>query len=133
MPYRTPLASSSILSYALISAVLIVAQGCATRMKPAPTVSNPQPSLRSTAFVATAYCVGTVTATGTLVANGTVAADPTVLPLGTKIRVTGVPRPYEGIYTVRDTGPNIRGHRVDVYVGRRSVQVSVLRTGVANP
>jgi 3D (Asp-Asp-Asp) domain-containing protein len=111
-------------------------------MKPAPTVSNPQPSLRSTAFVATAYCVGTVTATGTLVANGTVAADPTVLPLGTKIRVTGVPRPYEGIYTVRDTGPNIRGHRVDVYVascaqarrfGRRSVQVSVLRTGVANP
>jgi 3D (Asp-Asp-Asp) domain-containing protein len=80
--------------------------------------------------------MGTVTASGKAVSNGTVAADPAVLPFGTMIRVAGAPRPYEGIYRVTDTGSNIRGHRVDLYVancaearkfGRRSVRVSVLR------
>jgi rare lipoprotein A len=87
-------------------------------------------------FMATAYCKGTTTAAGTAVAEGIVAADPAVLPIGTLIRVTGLSRQYGDLFTVMDTGPKIRGRRVDVYVGncaeatrfgRRSVRVAVLR------
>jgi 3D (Asp-Asp-Asp) domain-containing protein len=83
--------------------------------------------------------MGTITASGKPVSSGTVAADPAVLPVGTMIRVAGAPR-YEGVYRVTDTGSNIRGHRVDLYVpscaearrfGRRSITVSVLRTGAS--
>jgi 3D (Asp-Asp-Asp) domain-containing protein len=85
--------------------------------------------------MATAYCSGTITAAGTTVAEGIVAADPTLLPLGTVIRIAGLAKPYDGIYTVMDTGPKIQGRRVDLYIadcskatrfGRRSVQVTVL-------
>jgi len=88
------------------------------------------------AFMATAYCGGTRTADGTTVAEGIVAADPTLLPIGTVIQMTGVPKPYDGIYTVRDTGSKIQGRRVDLYIancveavrfGRRSVRVTVVR------
>jgi 3D (Asp-Asp-Asp) domain-containing protein len=56
--------------------------------------------------------------------------------MGTRIRLTGVDDRYSGVYTVRDTGPNIRGRRLDVYIpdcreavrfGRRSLRVSVVR------
>jgi 3D (Asp-Asp-Asp) domain-containing protein len=92
-------------------------------------------------FTATAYCKGTTTAVGTAVAEGIVAADPTLLPIGTVIQVTGMSRPYDGVFTVMDTGPKILGRRVDVYIadcaeavrfGRRSVSVTVLREH-ANP
>lgn len=91
-----------------------MAGACAGRLRPRP----PQPqTARPIAFVATAYCTGSVTAAGTRVADGIVAADPSVLLLGTVIRISGLKGRYNGVYTVMDTGPNIRGHRLDLYIG----------------
>ena len=65
---------------------------------------------------------------------GVVAADPAVLPLGTRIRISGAGR-YSGVYTVTDTGPAIRGRELDIFIpdgraatrfGRRRVRVEVL-------
>ena len=67
-------------------------------------------------FVATAYCRGRLTTAGTRVAPGTIAADPAVIPLGSIVRVQGLDAPYNGHYTVLDTGSKIRGRRVDLYM-----------------
>jgi rare lipoprotein A len=86
------------------------------------------------AFVATGYCLGTTTASGARVRRGFVAADPAVLPLGSVIRV-GQSGRYDGVYTVMDTGPKVRGRHVDLFIescaaakvfGRRTVRVSIL-------
>ena len=88
------------------------------------------------AFVATAYCQGTTTAAGVSVRRGFVAADPAVLPLGSVIRVQQSGR-YDGVYTVMDTGPKVKGRRVDLFIescaaakqfGRRAVRVSIVNT-----
>ena len=85
-------------------------------------------------FQATAYCHGVLTAAGTRVRAGVVAADPSVLPLGTRIRVTRSGG-YDGTYTVLDTGSQVRGPRLDLFIpnchdarafGRRTVVVSVI-------
>jgi 3D (Asp-Asp-Asp) domain-containing protein len=105
---------------------------------PAPQMPAPQTSSApvTTSFTATAYCTGAVTASGALVARGGVAADPKVLPLGTVIRVERLGEAYDGTYTVTDTGPSVRGRRIDLYVpncreakifGRRSARVAVVR------
>jgi 3D (Asp-Asp-Asp) domain-containing protein len=69
---------------------------------------------------------------------GIAAADPSVLPLGSVIQVGGVPDAYKGIYTVLDTGPEVKGREIDVYIwschealafGRRRVELTVLRLG----
>ena len=92
------------------------------------------------AFEATAYCRGEITAAGVAVRAGMAAADPKVLPLGSTIQLAferGAER-YEGIYTVVDTGPEIQGREVDLYMwncdeavqfGRQKVVVTVLRRG----
>ena len=36
--------------------------------------------------------------------------------MGTVIRVSGLQDRYNGTYTVRDTGPSVRGRRLDLYV-----------------
>lgn len=86
-------------------------------------------------FEATAYCRGTTTAAGTRVAEGVVAADPAVLPIGTQVRIEGLPPAYDGVYVVMDTGPKVRGQHVDLYMtncteavrfGRRAALVTVL-------
>jgi len=55
--------------------------------------------------------------------------------MGTVIRLTGLDR-FNGTYTVMDTGPNVRGRRLDLFMrdcaeavrfGRRSGRVSVVR------
>jgi len=103
----------------------------------APAVGPPQPGSRQ-GFQATAYCKGETTASGVAVRAGIAAADPAVLPIGSVVQVDGVPEPYRGIYTVLDTGPEIRGREVDLYIwscnealkfGRRHVDVTVLRRG----
>jgi len=100
-------------------------------------VAAPAPSSRS-AFAATAYCRGETTASGVPVKAGIAAADPKILPIGSVIRVDGIARPYEGIYTVLDTGPEIQGREIDVYMwncteakafGRQKVVVTVMRQG----
>jgi 3D (Asp-Asp-Asp) domain-containing protein len=91
-------------------------------------------------FVATAYCKGQTTASGVPVRAGIAAADPRILPLGSIIRIGGeaVEEKYHGVYSVLDTGPLIKGQRLDLYIwscyealdfGRRGVEVTVLRHG----
>lgn len=89
-------------------------------------------------FTATAYCKGSVTAAGTQARAGVAAADPAVLPIGSVVRIDGGPERHNGIYTVLDTGPGVKGRRLDLYMwscyealdfGRRSVLVTVLRLG----
>jgi 3D (Asp-Asp-Asp) domain-containing protein len=89
-------------------------------------------------FSATAYCKGEFTASGVRVRAGMVAADPQLLPVGSIIRVEGIPTKYEGIYTVLDTGPEVQGREIDIYMwscfealdfGRRKAAITVLRLG----
>lgn len=92
----------------------------------------------SAGFTATAYCKGTTTRAGTSVVTGTAAADPRVLPLGSIIRIDGTDARTDGLWVVLDTGPGVKGYRVDLYIwsctdaldfGRRPVTVTVLRRG----
>jgi 3D (Asp-Asp-Asp) domain-containing protein len=90
------------------------------------------------AFSATAYCRGLTTASGVAVRAGIAASDPKVLPTGSVVQVDGVGDKYSGIYTVLDTGPEIQGRELDLYIwncdeavqfGRRQATVTVLRRG----
>ena len=83
-------------------------------------------------FSATAYCLRGRTASGTGVRRGIIAADPRVLPLGTRVSITGN---QAGNYVVADTGGKIKGKRIDIWMascadarrfGRRNVNISVL-------
>jgi 3D (Asp-Asp-Asp) domain-containing protein len=89
-------------------------------------------------FSVTAYCTGRITQSGARVKPGMAAADPRVLPVGSTIRVDGQGKAYDGIYTVTDTGPAIRGRELDLYIsdcaeakrfGRRTMRVALLRRG----
>jgi 3D (Asp-Asp-Asp) domain-containing protein len=95
-------------------------------------------SVEPVQFVATAYCKGQTTASGVAVRSGVAAADPRLLPLGSVVLLNGGPEAHQGIYTVLDTGPKVRGRHVDLYMwschealafGRRSVSLTVLRKG----
>lgn len=90
------------------------------------------------AFSATAYCKGLVTTSGVAVQKGVMAADPTLLPVGSVIDFSVNDPKYDGIYSILDTGPEIHGREVDVYMwscyealrfGRKSAHVTVLRLG----
>jgi 3D (Asp-Asp-Asp) domain-containing protein len=89
-------------------------------------------------FTASAYCTGDVTASGVVPRTGIAAADPDVLPTGSVIQISKLGARYDGVYTIMDTGPVIRGRLLDVYMrscdeavtfGRQSVEVFVLRLG----
>lgn len=89
-------------------------------------------------FSATAYCKGLVTRAGVAVQAGSVAADSTMLPMGSIIQLTFEDTRYDGIYTVLDTGPEIKGRELDIYMwscyealdfGRRPVRLTMLRMG----
>lgn len=64
--------------------------------------------------LATAYALPGTTSTGLPVGPGVVAVDPTVIPLGTRLSIPGY---GEGV--AADTGPAIRGSRIDVWVPTR--------------
>lgn len=92
-------------------------------------------------FIATAYSVEGTGADGKWSHPGTVAADAQILPLNTRIRVTGAGG-YSGEYTVEDTGSKVDGHHIDVFMpsraeakkfGRQRVQVHVLEWGDNQP
>jgi 3D (Asp-Asp-Asp) domain-containing protein len=98
---------------------------------------EPEPGVKLT-FTATAYCKGTTTASGVAVRRGIAAADPGVLPAGSVVSLSTGIGDFDGVYTVMDTGPLVKGRRLDLYVwschealafGRKSVQVEVLRLG----
>lgn len=69
---------------------------------------------RTLTVLATAYTLPGTTATGLPVGPGVVAVDPTVIPLGTRMTIPGY---GEGV--AADTGPAIRGLRIDVWVPTR--------------
>lgn len=52
-----------------------------------------------------------ITANGNKVRKGIIAADINVLPFGTKVYIEDL-----GIFTVDDTGGDIKGNRIDIYM-----------------
>ncbi len=99
--------------------------------------SRPQPGAQLT-FSATAYCKGDKTASGVSARTGVAAADPSILPVGSVVTVTTDNTRYNGIYTVMDTGPAVKGRELDLYLwsctealtfGRKDVHIEVLRLG----
>jgi 3D (Asp-Asp-Asp) domain-containing protein len=121
---------------AIAGIVVVGTSRCAGNHRPAAPVAK-RTTPREATFTATAYCTGTVTATGARpTERKTIAADPAVLPMGSRIRLTGLDKRYNRVYTVMDTGSNIRGRRLDLYMrdcreaiafGRRAARVSILR------
>jgi 3D (Asp-Asp-Asp) domain-containing protein len=99
--------------------------------------ADPEPGTRLR-FEASAYCSGETTASGLSPRSGIAAADPNVLPAGSIIQISKASPQHDGVYTIMDTGPVVRGRRLDIYTrnceeathfGRRTVQVFVLRLG----
>ena len=100
-----------------------------------PAVSAPSGG-RVLSMVATAYGpslqdnypYGPVDAFGNPLVAGDVAVDPSVIPLGTKLYVTGYDSPYlpaGGFYAVaRDTGGAIKGDRIDLFINGTPAQVA---------
>ena len=85
---------------------------------------------------ATAYCQAGKTQSGVMARDGIVAADPNVLPVGSVVHV--IDGPSSGIYTVMDTGPAVKGRKIDIFIadcarakrfGSRTVHVRVMRHG----
>ena len=66
-------------------------------------------------FIATAYSQKGHTASGAITRVGLVAADPKVLPLGSRIHVTGA-GDYSGEYLVADTGALVKGRHIDIFM-----------------
>lgn len=83
--------------------------------------------LVATAYGATAqdnYPYGAVDAFGVPLKAGDVAVDPGVIPLNTRLYVTGYKTPYlpQGgeLATARDTGGAIKGDRIDMYINSKN-------------
>ncbi len=82
----------------------------------------------SITVTATAYCLGGTTATGMPVGRGIIAVDPGVIPLGSRVHVSGY-----GDAIAADTGGSIYGNKIDVWLpcgdanawGVRTVTVTI--------
>lgn len=86
----------------------------------------------------TAYCDVGETASGAYTRRGIAAADPRVLPLGTRVRVQGLGRKFDGTYDVEDTGREVKGRELDIFMhdcdrarefGRQPARIRVLKVG----
>jgi len=97
----------------------------------------PAPGARLS-FTARAYCKGDVTASGVMPQSGIAAADPSLLPVGSVVHMESFAAEHDGVYTILDTGPSVRGREIDVYMwncnkalafGRRTIHLTVLRLG----
>lgn len=100
-------------------------------------VAEPGPGTRLR-FAASAYCTGEVTASGVAPRKGIAAADPDLLPTGSVIQIEKLGAQHDGVYTIMDTGPVVKGRRLDIYMrncdqavafGVRPALVVVLRLG----
>ena len=86
-------------------------------------------------MTATAYCDRGPTRSGVPAQRGDVAADLRRLPIGTRERIVAPGQPYAGVYTVLDSGSEIKGRDLDIFMpscrqarrfGRRSVAVRIV-------
>lgn len=134
--YESPIPDSEYLSLALRRSATDD-QTAQPGIPDALDVASPAPGVRLR-FRATAYCKGTTTASGTAIRTGIAAADPALLPVGSVIQVESLGARYNGIYTIMDTGPKVRGRVIDIYMwncnealafGRRTLTINVLRLG----
>ena len=64
---------------------------------------------------ATAYALHGSTATGVPAGPGIIAVDPAVIPFGTRVTIPGY-----GVGLAADTGPSVRGARIDVWLPTRA-------------
>jgi 3D (Asp-Asp-Asp) domain-containing protein len=78
--------------------------------------SGPPPPGSRIAFSATAYCKGSTTASGVSARTGVAAADPQLLPVGSVVNVAAGVAKYSGVYTIMDTGPQVQGRELDLYI-----------------
>jgi 3D (Asp-Asp-Asp) domain-containing protein len=87
-------------------------------------------------YLATAYCQPGKTQSGTKARTGIVAADPHVLPVGSVVRI--VDGLASGVYTVMDTGAQVKGRQLDIFIpdcaraekfGHHKVRVQIIRHG----
>ncbi len=92
-------------------------------------------------FEATAYSIEGITKSGLEAQRGLIAADPRWLPIGTEVQISGAGR-YSGRYLVADTGREIKGREVDIYLaddaaakrfGRKQIHLRVLKWGDGRP
>jgi 3D (Asp-Asp-Asp) domain-containing protein len=102
---------------------------------PAAPAPGAAPTLR---FGASAYCTGALTSSGVIPRTGIAAADPSLLPVGSVVQLTSLGPLYNGVYTIMDTGPQVTGYNIDLFVkscdeavrfGRQVATVVVLRLG----
>jgi 3D (Asp-Asp-Asp) domain-containing protein len=122
---------------ALYETTMLDSRDVKTPLPVPPVVQPPEPGSKLS-FAATAYCKGLVTTAGIAVQAGIAAADPAILPLGSLIEVDSPDSRYDGIYSILDTGPEIQGAEIDIYMwschealrfGRKPIQLTVLRLG----
>ena len=118
---------------ALLIPALLAVFGCHVIWAPTRSRRPAVMTMTATAFTRARQA----TAAGTAARAGTVAADPKVLPLGSKIRVTGS-KGYDGNYLVTDTGSDVKGRHIDLYLpspaaaqrfGAQTVRVQIRELG----
>jgi 3D (Asp-Asp-Asp) domain-containing protein len=116
---------------------MLDSEGAARSTAGAEDAAGPQPGDRLS-FTATAYCKGSVTSSGVAPKAGVAAADPDFLPVGSIVELDSPDPQYNGIYSILDTGPAVRGQELDIYIwschealrfGRQEVGITVLRLG----
>lgn len=110
------------------------ATAAATATKPAvPTIGGLEYT-KTLNVTASAYGPGNImwqwgghTFSGTKVREGVIAVDPSVIPLGTKVYITGYNTPLlpaGGFVAVaEDTGGLIKGNRIDIYIDGTQAQL----------
>ncbi len=85
--------------------------GSGTTDAPTPPPSGPIGSGDTLTVVSTAYAIHGTTATGLRTRRGICATDPRVIPMGTQFTVPGY-----GRCVAADTGGDIKGNRIDVWL-----------------
>jgi len=119
-------------------AALIVCVALSESTVAAQRRARPRAAAGTLRVTATAYCVAGKTASGTRARTGIVAADPSVLPFGSIVRI--IDGAHSGMYTVMDTGPAVKGRRIDIFMasceraakfGEQKLRIRVLRRGWA--
>jgi 3D (Asp-Asp-Asp) domain-containing protein len=117
-------------SVAVVALTLLAASS--VDAKPRPVHHGP---LRMTA---TAYCDRGPTKSGVMAQRGVAAADLRRFPIGTRVRIVAPGQSYAGTYTVLDSGSEIKGRDLDIFMpscraakrfGKRLVSVRVLQAG----